>query len=286
MLKLEKKILCWLEKHMFLLTAFLSVGLALYYKRIAVWWTAADINFYFDDHVNSICSAGYYLLVKLVQYLPFLPLHSMKYLTIIADYVVAVLCVIAVGGHKETGRLKSTFYFAACVLSPVAILRGAVWAQMDAVAFAFLLGGYILWEKQKKLGAVFVALPGIVLYPCFFVVAAVFIICRERLSPGKVCEYLFILTIGVCLLQGICGVIGGKTWSEGIVSGVRWLSFDPYLGERFTDPLQWAGQMVNLFGYSLAMLSGIAAYRHKISYVVLLLIHLAVPLVYGSLLFY
>ena len=115
MLKIERKVLLWVEKHMFVLLAVLAAVMGLYLRRGAVWWSSPDAGYYFDGHEGNIQSGCYHLLVRLVQYLPMLPLHTVKWLAAAADYAVAVLAVIAVGGHREGEKLKSSFYFTGCI---------------------------------------------------------------------------------------------------------------------------------------------------------------------------
>ena len=47
MLKIERKLLLWVEKHMFLLMALLAAGIALYLRRSAIWW--ANVVFPRDE---------------------------------------------------------------------------------------------------------------------------------------------------------------------------------------------------------------------------------------------
>ena len=150
MLKAEKKLLLWAERHMLLLTVLMAAALGLYLRRAAVWWTAPDAGALFDRHENNIQSSFYHLVVYAAQYLPALPLHTVKWLAGGADYVVALLFAAIACGQKE--KLKHTFCFVVCLLSPVVYLRGICWGQIDSVAFAFLLGAYLLWEKGRILG--------------------------------------------------------------------------------------------------------------------------------------
>lgn len=285
MLKIERKLILWIEKHMFLLMALLVAVMALYLRRAVIWWGSPDASYYFDGHVGNIQSAFYFLFVQLIQYLPILPLHGIKWLAGLTDFVVAILCIIAVGGHKEKLKLKPAFYLTVCLLSPVVFLRGSCWAQIDSIAFAFLLGAYLLWEKGKKPGAAILAIPGVALYPCFFLMIPFLLWNPKEGIRDKDWIYLGIVAIGCYLLSGVSAVVTGQPWGNGLLSCIRWAGYDPYTGVLYKEPLLWARQMVNLFGYGAAMVSGLAAYRHKVSYKVTLLIHLAVLLVYGSLLF-
>lgn len=285
MLKIERKVLLWVEKHMFVLLAVLAAVMGLYLRRGAVWWSSPDAGYYFDGHEGNIQSGCYHLLVRLVQYLPMLPLHTVKWLAAAADYAVAVLAVIAVGGHREGEKLKSSFYFTGCILSPVAYLRGSCWAQVDSAAFALLLGAYIVWGKGQKIPGILLAMAGIALYPPLLVMVFCWIFFRRESFQREDYLYLGILFVGCCLLQGMAGLLSGRSWMEGLRSLTGWMSREPYQGTVYADPLAWGIQMGNLLGYGAAMVSGMAAYRHRISYGTALLIHLAVLLIYGSVLF-
>lgn len=285
MLKIEKKLLQWVEKHMFLLMALLAMAIALFLKRMAIWWGTPEVSYYFDGHKNNIQSALYLGLVRLVQYLPMIPLHSIKWLAVLADFGVAVLCLLAVGGHTERLKLKPTFYFSVCLLSPMVYLRGVSWGQIDSVAFLFLLAAYLLWERNKKIIAVLLAVIAVSLYPCLLPIACFWVLYQNKGIPGKDWIYMGIMIVASVVLQGVCSMALGNGFADGVMSCVRWTTYDPYTGIVFNQPLLWVKQMINLFGYAGVMISGIAAYRHKISYVTTLLINLAVLLVYASFMF-
>ena len=282
-LKAEKKLLLWAERHMLLLTVLMAAALGLYLRRAAVWWTAPDAGALFDRHENNIQSSFFLLVVYAAQYLPALPLHTVKWLAGGADYVVALLFAAIACGQKE--KLKHTFCFVVCLLSPVVYLRGICWGQIDSVAFAFLLGAYLLWEKGKNFGAVFPAILGAALYPGYFLVIFGWMLSRRKAfgRGDRLCFWG--MAVGGIFVLGTAGVFLGEGWMKGLASGIRWISYEPYQGVMLQEPLAWGKQMVNVFGYGAAMLSGIEACRHRIPYAAALLTHLAVLLVYGSLLF-
>ena len=56
MLKIERKVLLWVEKHMFVLLAVLAAVMGLYLRRGAVWWSSPDDGYYFDGHEGNIQS--------------------------------------------------------------------------------------------------------------------------------------------------------------------------------------------------------------------------------------
>ena len=109
---IERKILTFVEKHLLLIGALFSSALALYLRKIAVWWYYGAASFYFDMHPNHIQTTFYDLVVRLLQYLPALPLHSVKWLAGLSDFGVAGLLVLALG--KEASILPYCF----CGASP------------------------------------------------------------------------------------------------------------------------------------------------------------------------
>jgi len=298
MLKAEKLVIQFIEKHLYLLMVLLVSAMALFLRRPAVWWNSPDVGAYFDGHANHTQSSLYYVLVSLIQHLPLLPLHSLKWIMGLADFAAATLCVVAaerketVAGRKETAAgsqtkdaLKSVVFYTVLIMSPVAYLRGILWAQPDVLAFVCILGAYLLWGKGKKALAVLAAVPGVTVYPAFFLLILGYLWFSDKGVRGKNWIYLGSLAAGFILLQGLCSLILGNTWKEGIMTCFRWTAYEPYGGKLFEDGLAWVKQMVNVCGYGAAMVSLLLAYKRRVSYIVPLMIHMAVLLVYGSFLF-
>lgn len=286
MLKIEKRLLEWAEKHMCQLAVLLVCLIALYMRRGAIWWNSPDVGYYFDRHANHTQSSFYYVLVTLVQYLPMLPLHGMKWIYILADFAVIFLGAMAMDGGWKNFSLKKTLFLIVLSLSPVAYLRGAVWAQPDALAFSLILAAYLLWVRGQKKCALIPAVLGAALYPCFILLIVGYLWFSDNRISGKTWIYLAVLCAGFLMVQGLSGVVLGDTWKEGIRTCFRWMAYEPYGGVLYKqDGLAWILQMINVFGYGAAMTGVLLAYRKKISYIVALLIHLPVLLVYGSLLF-
>lgn len=286
MLKLEKRLLEWAEKHMYQLTVLLVCVIALYMKRGAIWWNSPDVGYYFDRHTNHTQSAFYYILITLAQYLPMLPLRVMKWIYSLADFAVVFLGAMAMDGEWKKLSLKKTLFLVVLSLSPIAYLRGAVWAQPDALAFSLILAAYLLWVRGQKKCALISAVLGAALYPCFLLLIIGYLWFSDNRINGKTWRYLAVLCAGFLAVQGLSGVALGNTWQEGIRTCFRWIAYEPYGGAIYKqDGLGWILQMINVFGYGAAMTSVLLVYRKRISYIAALLIHLAVLLVYGSLLF-
>lgn len=286
MLKIEKKALEWAEKHMYQLTVLLVCIIALYMRRSAIWWNSPDIGYYFDRHTNHTQSSFYYVLVMLAQYLPMLPLHVMKWFYSLADFAVIFLGTMVMDRDWKKLSLKKTLFLIVFILSPVAYLRGAVWAQPDSLAFGMILAAYLMWSRGWRKWALVPAALGVALYPCFILLVVGYFWLSDHGCNGKIWIYFMVLFAGVLTVQGLSGVILGDTWKEGIRTCFRWMAYEPYMGVLYKkNGIDWGLQIINVCGYGAAMTSVLLAYRRKISYIAALAIHLAVLLVYGSLLF-
>lgn len=286
MLKIEKKVLEWAEKYMYQMAILLVCLIALYLRRGAVWWSSPDVGFYFDWHENHTQSSLYYVLVMLVQHLPMLPLHSMKWLYSMADFAVIFFCAMVMNGGGKELSLRKTVFLIVLILSPVTYLRGAVWAQPDSVAFCMILAGYLMWNRGWKKWALIPAGLGAALYPCFLLLVLGYLWFHGDRGHGKTWICFVVLLTGVLAVQGLCSMVTGNPWQEGFRTCFRWMAYEPYKGVLYKqDGLKWLIQMINVCGYGAAVTSLLLVYRKKISYAAALLIHLVVLLVYGSLLF-
>ncbi len=169
MLKIERKLIGWAEKHMLVLMLLLVSALALYIRRFPIWWNTEDVAAYFDAHENCTQSFFYFLLVRGVQVLPLLPVHSIKWLSIAGDFGTAALCLLLVREWNKENSLLQALCYCMCLFSPVLILRGCAWAQIDSLAVMFFLLGWLLWGRGAKLSAVFCIMLSALLYPCMAV---------------------------------------------------------------------------------------------------------------------
>lgn len=286
MLKIEKKILEWAERYLYQIAILMVCLIALYLRRGAVWWTSPDVGYYFDWHENHTQSSFYYALVMLVQHLPMLPLHGMKWLYSLADFAVVFFCVKVMDRDGRRLTLRKVLFLIALILSPVAFLRGAVWAQPDSAAFCLILAGYLMWNRGWRKWALIPAGLGAALYPCFLLFILGYLWIRSDRGEGRMWLYFTALSAGVLAVQGLCSTVTGNTWREGILTCFRWMAYEPYEGVLYKqDGLEWVLQMINVCGYGAAMTGLLLAYRRRISCKAVLLIHLAVLMVYGSLLF-
>ncbi len=280
MLKIERKVIEFIEKHMLLLAFLIVSVLALYIRRHVIWWSPEDVSSAFDYHGNHVQSTTYYLLVRMTEYIPMLPLHSIKWIAGLADFGVAGMCVLLLGNLKEN-TMKKLLCFIACIMSPLVFLRGAAFAQIDSLAMFFMLCALFLWKKKKSVIAILAGILGTGLYPGYLALVVLFFFFDKEDGKNRAWILSGIVIGGSILLQGLCGVALGDTFQAGVFSSLNWTSYNPSTGILFASPVEWLTQMISYFGYAIAIVLGFAAYHKKISYFTAMLGHFGILILYG-----
>lgn len=288
MLKIERRLLELAEKHMLLLSALLLSLLALYLRKTGVWWSYENIGAYFDLHENHAHTAAYYLLVRLVQYLPLLPVHSIKWLAGISDFGVAGLVVYLLG--KETDGRKKLIFYVVCVFSPVLFLRGIIWAQLDSFAVLLLLAGYALQSGRKKKGraggclALASVIGAISLCPHLFLIVLFYLWQNNERQKNFWLQTAYVVAGGL-LVQFISAFLIEEAWTDGLYSTIRFLTYHPESGMRYEDATEWILHMIYLYSPVASVLTALAAARRRLSYNWTIGIQIVAAVLYGSVLF-
>lgn len=288
MLKTERKLIDFIEKHMLIFQMFLVSALALYIRRIPIWWNTDDVAAYFDFHENCTQSALYYLLVRAVQYLPMLPVHSIKWISVIGDFGTAVLCLLLVRGKNRDNRLLQVFCYTLCLFSPVMFLRGVAWAQIDSFAVMLFLLGWLLWEKNIRIVPGVCMLLSALLYPCMLFFVFWFLWSRREEMKESTFWIGNLGFLSVWLI--LCGLVFlplEKSFSEGLKNSLAWLTYDPVTGQSFATGLDWVLEMLVTLGLPGSVIGGLEFVRRqrKVSAFAVLLVHFLITVLFGSRMF-
>ena len=289
MLKIERKFIEFVEKHLFLLCALISVLLALYLRKMAVWWHYGAVSSYFDMHEHDTHTVTYYLIVRLLQYLPLLPLHSMKWMAGLADFGVAGLVTYLLG--KEANASKRLIFFITCLFSPVLFLKGITWGQIDSVEILLLLIGYGLYSgegsdsrKYRKWLALLPAACATALCPWLFFIVLWYLWRREERQSDFWCRTL-LFTAGIFVLQLVSALFLQVSIKESFFSLVRCLTYHPESGMPYDNAAEWFTQMLGLCGPAASILTMLAAGRRRFPYAWAILIQIITTALYGTYLF-
>lgn len=288
MLKTERKLIDFIEKHMLIFQMFLVSALALYIRRIPIWWNTDDVAAYFDFHENCTQSGLYYLLVRAVQYLPMLPVHSIKWISVIGDFGTAVLCLLLVRGKNRDNRLLQVFCYTLCLFSPVMFLRGVAWAQIDSFAVMLFLLGWLLWEKNIRIVPGVCMLLSALLYPCMLFFVFWFLWSRREEMKESTFWIGNLGFLSVWLI--LCGLVFlplEKSFSEGLKNSLAWLTYDPVTGQSFATGLDWVLEMLVTLGLPGSVIGGLEFVRRqrKVSAFAVLLVHFLITVLFGNRMF-
>jgi len=294
MLKIEKKLIDFVEKHMLSLMLLLVSLLALYIRRIPIWWNAEDVVAFYDIHDNGTQSYLFHLLVRAVQFLPLLPIHSIKWISVLGDFAVAVLCAWMVRETAKTNAVKWTFSYVMCIFSPVLILRGVSWAQIDSVAVALFLMGWILAERKKNAGAAVLLLFSAVLYPCMMIFAAVLLwtMAKEKDTKSRILLFsvpvVWLLCCGLTAIPVLSDVPAGQAFLSGLESSVAWVIYNPVTGQTFATGLEAISEIVIVLGLPVSVIGGIILLKRgkgKLACPAVMIIHFLITVLYGTRMF-
>ena len=295
MLKWERKLVEFLEKNMLILAALFISGIALLLRRQNIWFHTEDYIYYFDMHQGNIQSAVYFSLVKLLGYVFELPLHGIKWLTIVSDFAVAFLSVLLCGflsvkkqgktvWKKRTFQFKLLLLYAACLFAPVIYVRGCVWAQVDALAFVFLLAAAFLlefYEKKGLIAAIVLGAVGVSVYPpVLLVVIGYCLLIKKQDFP--VVKYVWLIVV---VLAAVLEVLGGMAVDlspkQSVISLFQWITFYPHTGVVYKNLGDWMWQQLLLFSYSASLVSLVGAFRKKLSLVAVVILQIVLAVCVG-----
>lgn len=94
----------------------------------------------------------YMLFLNIVTKTPFTDLYEVKALSILFDYVCALVIIRIAFDKKERMSLKSLIVYTVAIMSPISFLDSAYWVQSDGIFTAFILISLYCLVREKYLG--------------------------------------------------------------------------------------------------------------------------------------
>lgn len=155
----ERKILDWLNGRLcwIALAAFAVMGL---WMRLPMMdHVSMDAHFFLLPWYEQIREQGlctqvgdynlvYQFLIFLMTKLPVEPLHAYKILSVLFDYLLAA-GVGLLGYSLSKSHWKGVLAFGAALLSPIAALNSAAWAQCDSMFCCFAVFALLALVKER-----------------------------------------------------------------------------------------------------------------------------------------
>lgn len=160
--KVERKVIQWIEKNVLWLFIACITGISLYLRFLFRDMESVDFSGCLYVWFNQLKDGGglralnqnignyntpYLTILALLTYLHKNPLYTIKLVSIIFDYVLAVGAGLLVYELAGKDRMKAGITYSVVILLPTVILNSSGWAQCDSIYAAFIV--LSLWVLLK-----------------------------------------------------------------------------------------------------------------------------------------
>lgn len=149
----------------------------------------------------------YYYIMAILTYLPFEAVSSIKTVSCIFDFILAIY-VFKIVYHFTANGKRAAFAYGTALLIPTIILNSAAWGQCDAIYITFVIMSvyYILANKEEKAIAFFSIALCFKLQAIFAAPFLLVVLLKKRVSYKK----LWIFPV-VCIAAAIPAIIAGDS---------------------------------------------------------------------------
>ena len=224
MFKLEKRIVDFIKKNYILVFVIAITMLALFVRLVPIKFQSEDYNLFLSPWFNDLLAKGglaglatyignynapYMTIMALLTYIPVNSLYTIKVVSIIFDFVLAVSAgYLATIIAKKNKKIYGLIAYTIVLFMPQVIMNSAMWGQCDSIYASFSIIALILLLKEKywqsfvflgiafsfKLQFIFILPVFIIIYVCkskfsilnFLIIPLVnFILCLPAIIIGK-----------------------------------------------------------------------------------------------------
>lgn len=165
MLIYEKKILEWIEKHIYLLffiaVTIISIIIRYGFKDfvsgdmgcfLLPWYEEIEANGGFASLENQVGDYNilYQTIIAFFTYLPINPIYDYKLLSAVFDYLLAAIVGYFIYGISQEHKVRNGLlaYTFVCI-SPLVFLNSSCWGQCDAIYTTFCVLSLVLLTREK-----------------------------------------------------------------------------------------------------------------------------------------
>lgn len=284
MLKVEKKFIEWINRHMAAIALVFVVLAAMWIRAAGRNFVGIDYHFSLYDIPGNCNSYIYRTLVSLImprwsEYVIVL----LKFLTYLGDFGVALLSLFLL--RDKGGTLSGLQVFlvsTACLLAPVSLIYSVTGMEIDSVCMCFMLLGMLLYQSGRILPAVPVMALAAFLYPAYWPVVIAFDIFfavqqakQSSFSKSAAASQVFMLVLlAFSVFLENKGMAGGYYWGKLFVT-------DPNSGAGYVGFGLWLLGMCRIYGYCFAMLTLIFSFRRRRLRIPALVLQLLVLMLVG-----
>lgn len=225
--KKEKEIINWIEKNIIVIFFIVVTALAVLVRGLCLDAVSGDmINFLLPWYEKLQQNGGfkalslqlgdynvpYVAILAFLTYLPMEPMHAIKIVSIIFDFLLAFFVAILVYYGSKQNKFKALLGYTFILFSPLVVFNSAFWGQCDALYSAFIVMAMICIVKDKDLLA-FIFLGCAFAFKLQFIfVLPVFCVIYLRKKSFSVLYFLLIPVTNLVLC--LPAVIAGRPISD------------------------------------------------------------------------
>lgn len=171
----EKRFLLWIEKNLSIIAVIFGTALSLFIRYALKDIESADYVIFLERWYNQILNGGgvdslkeivgnynflYQMCIAIMTYFPFKSLYAYKILSIVFDYLLAIIVAVLVWSVSDRDRKnKAVMAYLIVICSPIVILNSAAWAQCDAIyVFWAVVAIYALVKEKYLLSFIFLGI--------------------------------------------------------------------------------------------------------------------------------
>ncbi len=162
--RVERRIVDWLDQHKIGLFILIVSVIALWTRYVCLDMESRDWHMFLSGWFDQIKKGGglkmigaqvgdynviYQVIIALLTYLPFEPLHLYKAVSIVFDYVLAVGIRLLAMELKGKFRIYFALGYALTLFLPTCIFNSAMWGQCDSM-YAAMLAFWFLFTLRKR----------------------------------------------------------------------------------------------------------------------------------------
>ena len=224
----EKKILDYIEDHIYVFVIALAFILGAYLRFTMRYFLSGDTLEYYLPWYDEIKSLGgfkaigtqigdysvlYQFMLAGLTYLPLIPLYSLKAFSILFDLIMAVTIAVIIKRNTEYGIKGAAAAFAFVWISPVFAMNSAMWTQCDSIYTYFVILALLYLYRDKPLGAmIFLGLAfSFKLQTIFILPFFLFIYFYKK----KFSVLYFLIVPAVVFVSTLPGIIAGRGLLDG-----------------------------------------------------------------------
>lgn len=263
MLKIEQKIVNWIDMHLLQIVAVILAAIAVYMRKATMYHSPFDMeNAFYTDAAGYLHTAFYSLWIQWLTMLPIVSLKTIKILTILFDVVTAVLAALWIRKSYEgkKGDLAAFVCFGLLLVSPLGVANGVVWLHVDCICISLLLCAQPGLEKKHYLVAGLLGGVAAALSAQYIVILLISAVWNCKKRKGAMVSLL--VSLGVFLvLNGLACLTLKTSITDGLFSLINWLVIDPGTGAPHANPVTWLCSLLGQFGYLIGVGSMLIAFR-------------------------